>query len=512
MLLNLSRDSMKIAIVLVVAVFLSLLIFLEKSYGVLAEKINSTISIKVSDEILDIVYPSKFPTLSPLSFNSVNRSILSNVYESLVKFDPYLTLKPALAKRWGLLDDGITWDFDLRSDLFFSNGDKFSSKDVVQVYEDIKQSNQSDLKAFLSTIDRIEIVDDFKLKFILKQKDPFFLSKISTMLIFHEIDGQSYGTGPYMIKKVSEDDVNLINNPYYSRSKLYYNAINFQALESPEQRVRSLENKKSDIVVDLPSSYPDSLISDSKIEIIKFPALETYFLGFDTVDSVFKDLNLIKSVHFAIDTLQIEVLGGGGVETANQFASNGIFGFNPDIKGLSQDLQKSQESFASVASFNRLNVQLDLPYGFEALGEYIKDELYNIGFDIKLNFLESSDLLLKIAKGDTDFYLIGWKHELADINDFLINMVHSRVGDYGAYNASLYINKKIDKLIEKAQNTVGDKERQEIMQQIMYEIVEINPFGVPLFNTELIYGIQPYIKFQPRFDGYMVGDEIENVL
>ena len=185
-----------------------------------------------------------------------------------------------------------------------------------------------------------------------------------------------------------------------------------------------------------------------------------------------------------------------------------MFGFNPKISLQEYDLNKATVFFREVEPLKRIELNLDIPENLSSLGEYIKNQLYKIGFDVSVNLFSNQELLDKIAKGKSDFYLLGWKHELGDINDFLINIVHTKKDDFGFLNAGYYENKIVDAWIQTAQATLDDKERQSLMQNIMKYIVEEDYWGIPLFNMQVLYGVQENIKFQPRYDGYIVGEEV----
>ncbi|OGJ45388.1 hypothetical protein A2307_05525 [Candidatus Peregrinibacteria bacterium RIFOXYB2_FULL_33_20] len=477
--------------------------------GLISNHINKLIfNDNQEDQTITIAYPINFPTLDPLSFDSVERSILSNVFEPLVKFDAYLEIKPALASSWGLLDDHKTWEFKLRQKVKFNNDENFTAVNVVNTFNTIKKSS-SDLKNFISNINQIEIIDDYNLNFILKTEDPFFLSKLSTILIFLSgPNNQYYGTGAYSIDSYTNDTVKLtVNNNYYDIKPNFQNMI-FTTIRAPEERLKTLEKDTADIVVNLPVNFPDSLISQSKVEVISFPALINYFLGFNTQNNYLSNLNIRKAIILSIDKTQIAALAASNIAEANQFSSPGVFGFNPNIGETKVNLDLAKIMMEKETAYKRISLNLDLPVGLEAVGDYLKNEFFKIGLDLNLNYHSEDDLLDVIKKGQTELYLLAWKHELGDMNDFYINMVHSRSNNFGTYNANYYNNKTVDQLIETAEKTIDDKKRQKMFQDVMTYIVEKDPFGLPLFNAKIIYGVSHKIKFQPRYDGYIIGSEI----
>ena len=74
-----------------------------------------------------------FGTLDPgVSDAESDLQIQQNMFNGLVKFDNNLTIVPDLAMSVPQpADNGLTYTFQLRKDVTFSNGDKFTSKDVL---------------------------------------------------------------------------------------------------------------------------------------------------------------------------------------------------------------------------------------------------------------------------------------------------------------------------------------------------------------------------------------------
>jgi len=79
-------------------------------------------------------------SLDPVRINDVTSAhIAENVYDNLLSFDEHLQLTPELAHRWEVSDDGLTYTYHLRTDVYFHNdpcfqagkGRRFTSADAV---------------------------------------------------------------------------------------------------------------------------------------------------------------------------------------------------------------------------------------------------------------------------------------------------------------------------------------------------------------------------------------------
>lgn len=76
-------------------------------------------------------------TFNPVVSNETGSSdVWHLMFERLVGFDPVeLEYEPRLAERWRVSDDGLTWTFELRKGLRWSDGTRISSDDVLFAFE-----------------------------------------------------------------------------------------------------------------------------------------------------------------------------------------------------------------------------------------------------------------------------------------------------------------------------------------------------------------------------------------
>ena len=112
-----------------------------------------------SDQTLNFPILDDFGTLDPAVANAETDSeIQQNLFDGLVKFDQDLNIVPDLATDVPTASsDGLTYTFKLRQDVTFSNGDKFTSKDVLYSWNRAA-ALQADYSVNLSAIDGYDTV------------------------------------------------------------------------------------------------------------------------------------------------------------------------------------------------------------------------------------------------------------------------------------------------------------------------------------------------------------------
>ncbi len=159
-------------------------------------------------------------TLCPMESNTANNQMLGNlVLSAITDFDDSWNVIPNIAESWEISEDGMTYTYALRDDVYFHSGDKLTSEDVA--YSVQRAIDSAYLKAsFGKYAVGAEALDETHVAIHLNQAYTPFLAVASKELFIHN---QSYhdeyiaaghseaeylmnldGTGPY--KFVSYED------------------------------------------------------------------------------------------------------------------------------------------------------------------------------------------------------------------------------------------------------------------------------------------------------------------
>jgi peptide/nickel transport system substrate-binding protein len=458
---------------------------------------------KQTEKTLTIGYADPLLNLSPLANDTGSRSRLLHVYEALTSVTPDLQIKPGLAIAYGSLDPN-TWEFRLRPDVVFQNGDPLTIEDVIFSLEKAKKAPDSGVKDLSSTIKEVKKIDSETFYIITVQPDPLLPNKLSSLFIFSKKsdDGIPFGTGPYVISKNDNGSLELDRFSAYWGDKPNFNKIVLKTLSSKQEKINALSNGSVDILANLPADLAGNFEFKS-FNLKTRPSLEVNFLMFN-FDGVFKSHNAREAVSLALRTDQLARLAQGFAVPVSQFVSDGIFGYDPSITKIESDTTRALELVPSG-----LKTTLDLPKGLEVFGENVVAQLKAVGIDVTVNYISPQELGKKITAQASDFYFFGWRTDLGDASDFLTAVAHSRVGNFGQFNGSDYENPEVDRLIELSQTTVSQTERLNYLRAAMKKITVDDIIGVPLFSPEVLYGVSNGIEFSPRVDGYVLAQEVK---
>lgn len=454
-----------------------------------------------SGQMLKVAYLFKPIDLNPFSQDVSNRSRLVDVYEPLVGLDQNLAAQPVLAVTYGLRTD-TEWQFKLRKGVKFHDLTDFDIEDVKYSLEMAK--NSESMANLTDEISTIESLDEDTLLIKTEKPDPLFLNKLSKLLIvpngFVDYD-KPIGTGPYKI--INSDNLGQIvyqrfeeywsNLPYFEKAEIV-------SIPGKNDRVESLINQNIDFLVNVP---PDAVaeLRERGISIATIPSLEVGFAMFNFKDEHFANKNFRLAVAKVLNKTAFLDLAFGFAKTLNQFVSNGVFGYNPDLKGIEFDLTSAEKEFSSIATtFEKIKIKFYYPENLKLLGQYFKEQLAQIGFDTELIALNDLDLQQKLKASELGFYYLGWRHDSGDAIGFLRDILHTQKNGYGELNGMNYSNSQVDSLIEKSEINFDVQSRLHDMQEVMRIVVEEDVVGVPLFETESIFAFSSDLIFQPRVD------------
>lgn len=186
----------------------------------------------------------KLQRLNPVLdyYNQADRDIDRLIFSSLIKFDAQGLPVTDLASSWGISFDGLTYNFELRDNAVWHDGEPITAEDVLFTIDLMRDPNSvlpDDLKSFWGKIE-INILSEKALQ--IKLKEPF--SPLMDYLSFgilpkHLLSGMTYsdiinsefnlnpvGSGPYKFSRVVSEG-NQITGVILNSNSDYYGKVPF---------------------------------------------------------------------------------------------------------------------------------------------------------------------------------------------------------------------------------------------------------------------------------------------
>ena len=123
--------------------------------------------------------------------------VLYALHDALVKPMPGGTNTPSLAESWSASKDGLSYDFVVRKNVKFHNGDPVTAEDVKFTFERYKGAAATLLK---SKVKDVQVAAPNRVRFILKEPWPDFMAFYGT-----SATGAGWIVPKKYIEKVGED-------------------------------------------------------------------------------------------------------------------------------------------------------------------------------------------------------------------------------------------------------------------------------------------------------------------
>lgn len=447
--------------------------------------------------------------------DSYLQPISENIFNRLVKITNEQKIVPDLAKSYEVSEDGKEIIFHLNENIKWHDGEPFSSADVKFTFDTIISQN-GQLAGSLASVDEITAPDDNTVVFKLNKNDSSLLGYLSWDACYiipkHIYEGTDWGTNPANqnpigtgpFKFVSHEkgvSVTLERNDDYWGDKAYLDKIVFSIIPDANTAVQALYNKELDILgIEPPLSEAQKFQSDPSLKIGTQHWPSRYYVFFNTKDSVFKDIKLRQAVSLGIDKDDIieKALKGLGEKSNTAMTPLYDWALNTTDTFPERDIEKARQliedaGYTKDSNGMYFSVAIDVfnAEPFPDIAAIIKDNLKEVGIDVKINIMEEAAWNEKVWYGrNYDFSL------LAGYQGPDPGALASRFSTGGQINLMGYSNSKVDEALEKGASYVKQDERAPYYKEAQKYIVEDVPI-VPISEYISITPYQSYIVGHP---------------
>jgi peptide/nickel transport system substrate-binding protein len=471
-------------------------------------------------------------SMDPHSLNeSLQLTVLENVFEPLVSRDKNYKLTPGLATSWKQTSPTV-WHFDLRKGVTFHDGTPFTADDVIFSYERTK-SDGSDLKSYVGQVKEIKKINDHSIDIITTAPFPilpelfyrwFIMSKkwCETNQATKPVDRRkgienaasfrANGTGPYRVRErqPAVRTTFVRNGNYWGKIDGNVDEVIFNVIGNDATRVAALISGEIDVMEPVPVQDVERIKSDTKLKIIQGPELRVIFLGMDQKrdellfsnikgKNPFKDKRVRQAFYQAIDIEGIKrtVMRGASTPIAQMFPKQ-VNGYAADLeKRLPYDVEASKKLLAEAGYPNGFEVSMNCPndryVNDGAICQAVAANLARANIKIKLEVETKGTYFPKILRRDTSFYMLGWTASTVDAHNVLYPILSSPgEGGRGQFNLGAYSNPKIDELTEKVASETDQKKRNEMIHEAI-KLHQDDIGHIPLHQQALNWGAKKNI-------------------
>lgn len=455
------------------------------------------LSINIFASTLHLATSTNPSRLNPiLATDSSSSEITGFLFNGLVKYDKdSSTIIGDLAKEFYYEDDK-TLIFKLRENVFWHDGENFSSKDVVFTYNVLVSSKiSSPYSANFRFVQSVEAVDEFTIK--VKYKKPYFKALETWMMGIlpeHKLKGEEnlmsssfntnpIGTGPYRLHQL-EHSKNIVLTSFekYFEGQAKIDRISFHVIADPMTRFLMLKSSALDIGSIEPMQFERQLNDDffEKFNIHEKISLSYTYLGFNLRIEKFSNPKVREAISLAIDRQEIvKILFFNHAKVCTGPFLPSSKAFNKDVKAPVQNIKRAKELLRE-AGYDESN-----PFTFEIVtsnssairpyaAQIIQHQLKKVGVVVTLRVMEWQAFLnMVVFPHKFDSVLLGWG--LSPTPDPYM-FWHSDSDKQGGFNLVGYNNPKVDKMIEESQSIIDRDKLSKIWQNMFKIITDDNPY------------------------------------
>ena len=458
-------------------------------------------------------------------FNPFNASVTGQsfgiLYEPLF-YDNLLndTKKPWLASDYSWSTDSKTLTFTIRPGVQWSDGQAFSSADVVFTFDLLKQHPELDLQSdwlVLSSVTQ-EGADKVVMTFNQPAMPSFYQIASQTAIVPQHI-WSTYsnpatqvvkgpiGTGPFTMSQCTDQNIKFSRNPsYWQKGLPYLETVNYPAFVDNDQANLFLATGQAQWGGQfIPNIDTNFVAKDPTHNKYWFPPIDNVNIWFNVQRSPLNNKLVRQAFAYAIDRGSVSKKGEYGYEPAGN--QTGVlsptfdswidqgqaakYGYKFDLAKAASLLQQAgymkgsdgiyQDSSGKKLSFSIINIA-----GYTdwvASVQVIQDNLKQAGIDLKAQNLDSNAYFARLftgnfdlaygsvntAPGPTPYYEL--RNTLHSANTAALGAIAT--GDYGRYS-----NPAADALFDQFAATADPATQHELIKQveaIMLEDVPVIP-------------------------------------
>ena len=467
------------------------------------------------------------------------------LFNGLVQLDSALNIKPSIAKSWEISNDGLTYTFTLRQDVFFHNHKLFNGKkrkviasDFVYSFNRIEDDKVASPGAWVfNSVSKKDGKYDFfapnDTTFQIVLKEPFspflglltmpYASVVPKEIVEHygeDFRKNPIGTGPFYFKMWKEGVklVLLKNEDYFEKDSKgnrlpYLYAVSISFIIDKQSVFLEFVKGNIDFISGIDANYKDEVLTrngelqekyKNKINLITQPYLNTEYLGFlvdktkSPKDNPLLNKKIRQAINYGFDRKKmikylrnnIGLAGEGGI------IPKGLAGFDTNSScGYSYNPQKAKQLLAEAGYPNGKGlppISLSTTSTYLDLCKYIQQQLNLLGLDIKVDVNPPGALREHIAQSKSMWFRGSWIADYPDAENYLSLFYSPNFCPKGP-NYTHFYNPTYDKLYEQAKKETSLEKRTELYKQMNKLIMNEAPIVV-LYYDQVLRFVQKNIE------------------
>jgi peptide/nickel transport system substrate-binding protein len=437
---------------------------------------NISISYAKDYQHLNVAITLEPPTLNP-STNaaaSVQKITYQNIFEGLTKINSFNEVRPSLASDWKISEDGLTYTFTLRRDVFFHDRSQLTATIVKSSLEQIISPNSiNPIKNKFINIEDISVISKHIIRIKLGWSDGNFLYNLGlgNAVIQHPKSWTTnhvkpIGTGPYRFVDWQKGKyITLVANHHYWGALARIENINIALGQTRPELVNALMSGKLDGYSSMTNiDFLESLLAVRHDYSIKQGNTSgEIILAMNHANEMLASLDIRKAITLAIDKKKIADTPNfiTGEEIGSHYSPNDAAYL--DLTNAYSINQFDAKNLILKSGINIKPLRLIVPPTSYAnyISVHVQKMLQEIGLSVRVQEVTWQQWLTRVYKNkDYDLTVIAHTEpndlDIYARDDYYFNYKNS---EYKQIIGQLsYINDKAKRheLLQKAQQKLSD--------------------------------------------------------
>lgn len=494
---------------------------------------------------LTIALSTPVTTVDPHFHNlTPNNAMAAHVFETLVKADASLKTYPGLAESWKALSD-TEWEFKLRKDVKWHNGEPFTAEDVAATIKRIPNvpNSPASFAVFVRAITDVKIIDPHTIRFTTATTYPLLPTDMVSVAIVPKSVAETaktedfnsgkamIGTGPFRFQEyVSGDRIILVRNKDYYDAQQSWDKVTFRIITSAPARVAALLSGDVHMIEGVPTADAAKLSKDARVTVSNAVSNRMIYLHLDSnreKNSPFvtmadgkpleanplRDARVRRALSKMIDRNAIvsRVMEGQAI-AAGQLLDESFFGTSKKLKPDAYDPAGAKKLMAEAGYPNGFGITLHSPnnryINDGATAQAVAQFLSRNGIPTKVDTMPSNIFFTRASKQEFSFILAGWGASSGDTSSPLRSLLatYDAKAGMGAANRGRFSSPELDALIAKAVVIIDDTQRDAALALASEKAIELMGL-IPLHYEVSTWATRKGISYTGRADQYTLAQD-----
>lgn len=468
-----------------------------------------------------------------LNNHAGDRSLALHFWDSIINSRDGGILEPALAAEWKLLDN-LTWEFKLRDDVKWQDGTALTADDIVFSFERARNvpGSVASYVGAVRTVESVTAKDSHTIIIKTTAPNPKLPLEIASVYIVSKHVGENtktedynsgkatVGTGPFkFISHVPGDRTVFERNPDYYGEKPIWEKVDYRFIPNGSARTAALLAGDVDVIDKVAVTDVAKLRESEKVNVFTYPGLRVLLLqpSFRTGPNEFitdnagkplpnnplLDVRVRQALSLAINRKAIaDRVLQGTVTEANQWMPTGTFGYNPDVKDIPYDAERTRKLLAEAGYPEGFNITVHVagdryPQSAETV-QAVAQFWSRIGVKTKVEVVPWAVYSSRALKNDFAVSILAWGNGTGEASYGLLNAfttVDPSRGR-GASNWGRYTNPAVDAALDAAGSEFDAGKREAILREAA-KLVSDDVGVFPLFHYKNIWAARKGLKVVP---------------